>query len=248
MKIIDGHSSYRWVYLLRFKSEAFEKFKEWKLVAERMTGLKVRKLVSDGGGEYGNKVFGDFLRAEGITHNFIAPHNPQQNPIPEQGNRTTSEKARTMLTHASMPAYMWGAAVLSAVYLENRTISKACGGKTPFEVFTGEILLVGHIRIFRCATYRHLIVVREGKIGPRAENLVLVGYVEGMKNYPLFNPTTGTNKTSHEVKFDEGSFPFQELRGNETCKVVPFSEEEILGRPPLLSGFEIQRLLLLSLL
>lgn len=82
-----------------------------------------------------------------------------------------------------MPSYMWGAAVIAAVYLENRTVSKACNRKTPFEVFTGEVPSVGHIRIFGCAAYRHMVVGREGKFGPRAEKLVLVGYVEGMKNY-----------------------------------------------------------------
>lgn len=86
MKITDGYSSYRWVYLLRFKSEAFEKFKEWKLVAERMTGLKIKKIVSDGGGEYINKASGDLLRSEGIPHDFTAPHTPQQNAISERGN------------------------------------------------------------------------------------------------------------------------------------------------------------------
>lgn len=203
MKIVDGHSSYRWIYLLRFKNEAFVKFKEWKLSAERMSGLKVKKVVSDGGGEYVNNMFAEFLRGEGITHDFTAPHTPQQNSISERGNRTTNERARTMLHCASMPAYMWGEAVLSAVYLENRTVSKACDGMTPFEALTGEIPSVGHIRIFGCAAYRHLVVGRDGKFGPRAKKLILVGYVEGMKNYRLFNPSTGAISTSHDVRFDE---------------------------------------------
>lgn len=234
MKITDGHSSYRWVYLLKFKSKAFVKFKEWNLSAERMSGMKVKKVVSNGGGEYVNKLFGDFLRSEGIIHDFTAPHTPQQNPISERGNRTTNERARTMLHCASMPAYMWGAAVLSAVHLENRTVSKACDGMTPFEALTGEVPSVGHIRNFGCTAYRHVVVGRDGKFGPRAEKLVLVGYVEGMKNYRLFNPSTGVIITSHNVCFDEKSFPFQELLGEKSSIVVHFQEEEVLTRAPLI--------------
>lgn len=51
-----------------------------------MTGLKMKKLVSDGGGEYINKAFREFFEDEGITHDFTAPHTPQQNPIAKQGN------------------------------------------------------------------------------------------------------------------------------------------------------------------
>lgn len=233
MKITDGCSSYRWIYLLRFKSEALEKLKEWKLQAEKLTGLKVRRIISDGGGEYVNKLFDEFVRSEGITHQYTAPHTPHQNPISERGNRTTNEKARTMLHRASMPAYMWGAAVLAAVYLENRTVSKACGGKTPFEALSGKAPSVGHLRVFGCAAYRHIVHGRDGKFGPRAEKLVLVGYVEGMKNYRLFNPLTGAIVTSHDVRFDEDAFPFKELSGDAGLTIVPFNEEEVLGRAPL---------------
>lgn len=139
-----------------------------------------------------------------------------------------------MLHRASMPAYMWGAAVLSAVYLENRTVSKACDGMTPFESFTGKVPSVGHIRIFGCAAYRHIIHGRDGKFGPKAEKLVLVGYVEGMKNYRLYNPTTGAIITSHDVRFDEASFPFMDMSNDATVTIRTFNEEEILGRAPLI--------------
>lgn len=36
------------------------------------------------------------------------------------------------------------------------------------------------------------------------------------------------------MKFDEAMFPFQELLGEASCKVMPFNEEEILGRVPLI--------------
>lgn len=100
--------------------------------------MEVKDFVSEGVGKYVNHLFSIFLKEEDITHNFTAPHTPQKISISERGNRTTNEKERTMLHRASMPTYMWGTAVLSAVYLKNRTVSKACGGITPFESLTGE--------------------------------------------------------------------------------------------------------------
>nr|GFD47609.1 retrovirus-related Pol polyprotein from transposon TNT 1-94 [Tanacetum cinerariifolium] len=41
-----------WVYLLRFKHEAFEKFKEWKQLIENQTGRTVKKLRTDNGLEF----------------------------------------------------------------------------------------------------------------------------------------------------------------------------------------------------
>jgi hypothetical protein len=49
---IDDHSKKVWVYFLRQKSEVYEVFKKWKAMVENKTGLKVKKLRSDNGGEY----------------------------------------------------------------------------------------------------------------------------------------------------------------------------------------------------
>ena len=63
---------------------------------------------------------------------------------------------------------------------------RAAEGKTPYEVLTGTVPSVGHLRVFGCAAYKHIIQGRDGKFGPRAKKLIFVGYVEGMKNYRLF--------------------------------------------------------------
>ena len=49
---IDDRSHYKHCYILKKKSEAFERFKEYKVLVERETGMKIGKLRTDGGGEY----------------------------------------------------------------------------------------------------------------------------------------------------------------------------------------------------
>ena len=46
-----------WVYFLKQKSEAFEAFKKFKAAVEKESGLKIKDLRSDRGGEFTFKEF-----------------------------------------------------------------------------------------------------------------------------------------------------------------------------------------------
>ena len=48
---IDDSTRKVWVYFLKNKSDVFETFKKWKAMVEKETGLKVKCLRSDNGGE-----------------------------------------------------------------------------------------------------------------------------------------------------------------------------------------------------
>ena len=61
------------------------------------TGLKIKTLRTDGGGEYTSAKFENFLKQKGIRHEISAPYSPQQNGVAEQMNRTLVESARSML-------------------------------------------------------------------------------------------------------------------------------------------------------
>ena len=47
---------------LKQKSEAFEKFKEWKVLVETQTNRKVRKLITDNGLEFCFEEFNQFCK------------------------------------------------------------------------------------------------------------------------------------------------------------------------------------------
>nr|GFC68492.1 retrovirus-related Pol polyprotein from transposon TNT 1-94 [Tanacetum cinerariifolium] len=67
LSIVDDYSRRVWVYLLRFKHEAFEKFKEWKQLVENQTGRKVKKLRTDNGLEFCNREFMQLCIESGIA-------------------------------------------------------------------------------------------------------------------------------------------------------------------------------------
>jgi len=65
MTFIDDYSRKTWVYFLKNKSEAFEKFEEFKALAEKQSGHFIKVLRMDKGGEYVSKEFMNFYKYEG---------------------------------------------------------------------------------------------------------------------------------------------------------------------------------------
>ncbi|KAK4381251.1 Retrovirus-related Pol polyprotein from transposon TNT 1-94 [Sesamum angolense] len=64
---IDDHSQYGYVYLMRYKSKDFVRFKEFRLEVENQTGRKIKTLWSDRGGEYLSGEFIDYLKENDIV-------------------------------------------------------------------------------------------------------------------------------------------------------------------------------------
>lgn len=90
----DDYSRKTFAYVLKKKSDAFAKFKEFKNLVEKQTGQTIKCLRTDNGGEYMDGEFESFLKDCGIVHQSTVPHNPEQNGRAERMNRTIMDKAR----------------------------------------------------------------------------------------------------------------------------------------------------------
>ena len=66
------------------KSEAFEKFKEFKAEVVNHRGRSIKSLRSDYRGEYLLGEFRQFLEDHGITSQLATPDQPQQNVVAER--------------------------------------------------------------------------------------------------------------------------------------------------------------------
>jgi transposase InsO family protein len=130
---IDDPTRHTDEYILKFKSEAIEKFKEWKALREKQSGKQVMRFRTDGGGEYTSKKFAEYLKSEGILKEATTPYTPQSNGVVERVNRTMMERVRCILDHAGLSKTYWAIAVSVAVYLKNRTPMRSVVGKTPYE-------------------------------------------------------------------------------------------------------------------
>jgi len=67
ISFVNDFSRKLWVYFLKYKSEVFKKFKEWKTLVEHQTGKIVKNLRTDNGLKYCNHEFTNFCKQNGIA-------------------------------------------------------------------------------------------------------------------------------------------------------------------------------------
>ncbi|KAL0327884.1 UNVERIFIED_CONTAM: hypothetical protein Scaly_2221000 [Sesamum calycinum] len=84
----DVHSRYGYVYLMRYKIEAFGRFNEYRFEVENQTGYKIKALQLDRGGEYLSGEFIDYLKENEILSQWTPPGMPQLNGVAERRNQT----------------------------------------------------------------------------------------------------------------------------------------------------------------
>ncbi|KAL0290850.1 UNVERIFIED_CONTAM: Retrovirus-related Pol polyprotein from transposon TNT 1-94 [Sesamum calycinum] len=101
------HSRYGYVYLMRYKSEAFGRFKEYRLEVEKQTGHKIKALRSDRGGEYLSGEFIDYLKENGILSQWTPLGTSQLNGVAERRNQTLLDIVRSMMSFTKLPLSFW---------------------------------------------------------------------------------------------------------------------------------------------
>ena len=163
-----------WVYILKHKGEVLQRFQEWKALVEKSSGRKIKTLRSDNGGEYTSAEFSSYLAKEGIKHELTIPHTPQQNGVAKRLNRTLIKGVHTMLADSKLPHRFWAEALSTAVYLRNRSPTKALEGVTPHEAWSGTKPDVSSLCVFGCSAYAHVPKAERRKLDSKTRKCVLV--------------------------------------------------------------------------
>ena len=132
--------STRWshVKLLHGKDDTFDAYIEFEAWADTQHGAKIKRLRSDRGGEYLSTEFSNHLKSKGTERRLTMHDTPEHNGVAESLNRRLLERVRAMLHHSGLPRFLWGEAILHAVWLKNCTSTRALKNLTPFEALTGK--------------------------------------------------------------------------------------------------------------
>jgi hypothetical protein len=147
--------------------------------------------------------FMSYCMNEGVQHHYSMPYSLQQNGVVEWRNQTVVGMARALLKQRGMPAVFWGKAVVMAVYILNRSPTKALNSRTSYEAWHGRKPAVSHLRVFgRLAFGKEFGHI--GKIDDRSTPGVFIGYAEGSKAYCILDPGTQHVRTTRDVVFNEG--------------------------------------------
>ena len=157
--IIDAHCGYIFIAILNKKSEAATQIMDSVRQAQTQTNRTLKHFHSDGGGEYHSNALLKFFKEQGTLVTTTTRNTPQHNGKAEVYNRMVLQTARAMLFHARLPVSFWKYAVLTAVYLLNRSVpsSHKKEHKTRIELFTGHKPSLSHLRVFGCNVQRQVL-------------------------------------------------------------------------------------------
>jgi hypothetical protein len=128
---------------------------------------------------------------------------------------TIRDNASTMMHNMSVPNAMWSCAVITAVYLRNRTFSCAVGpyGSVPLTLLTLVEPNASKFRVFGCTVFAKVPDKLRRKLGEKAFRGVMVSYPSNAPCSRVYNPVTRRIATSVHVMFKEiinGFQPFPE--------------------------------------
>nr|GFA03672.1 copia protein [Tanacetum cinerariifolium] len=150
-----------------------------------------------------NKTLAKFFDEVGITHQFSAARMPQQNGVVERRNRTLVEAARTMLTFANLPSFLWAKAIATACFTQNRSIIHKHFDKTPYELINKRKPNSKFFRVFGCRCYLLNDYEDVGKLKAKRDIGVFVGYSKESAAFRIYNKRTRKIHERVNVNFDE---------------------------------------------
>jgi histone deacetylase 1/2 len=210
--LIDDYSKFTWIYLLKKKSDVFQKFCDFQHHVERLFGKKIIAMQTDWRGEY--QRLNSFFQKVGISHHVSCPHAHQQNGSAERKHRHIVEVGLSLLAYASMPLKFWDETFLTAVYLINRLPSRVIESQTPMERLFGDKGDYSFLRIFGCACLPNLLPYNKHKLEFHSKQCVFLGYNILHKGYKCLGIPTGRVYISRDIVFDESVFSFASLHSN----------------------------------
>ena len=140
------------------------------------TGLKVKCLRSDNGGEYINGRFSEYYVAQGIRMEKIIPRTPQQNGVAKRMNKTLNERTRSMKLHVGLPKIFWADAVSTATYLINQRPSVPMKFRLPEEVWSGKEVKFSNLKVFGCVSFVHINFDARSKLNAKSKICFFIGY------------------------------------------------------------------------
>jgi hypothetical protein len=181
---LDDFSGWTHLCFLKQKSQQLKAFKGFQMAFERQLGVKIKRLRTDGGGEYSGNQAQEYLSENGIKWERSAPRTQQQNGRAERLNRTIMEMSRCLLIDARLPHGYWQYAATMAAYIRNRTPTSSNEDMaTPFELLWDKKPDLCQLPLFGAKAQVHVPDALRGKLDDKAEDCIFLGFAEGAKAF-----------------------------------------------------------------
>ncbi|GJY90613.1 retrovirus-related pol polyprotein from transposon TNT 1-94 [Tanacetum coccineum] len=126
-----------------------------------------------------------------------------QNGVVERRNHTLIEAARTMLIYAKASLFLWAEVVATACYTQNRSSIRLRHGKTPYELLHDKLPDLLFFHVFGALCYPTNDSENLGKLQPKADIGIFIGYAPTKKAFRIYNRRTRRIIKTIHVDFDE---------------------------------------------
>nr|GEU61337.1 hypothetical protein [Tanacetum cinerariifolium] len=150
-----------------------------------------------------SEVIISFIKKTQVNLQLQVQQRPQQNGVVERRTRTLVEAARTMLTFANLPLFLWAKAIATACFTQNRSIIHKRFDKTPYELMKKGKPNIKFFRVFGCRCYLLNDYEDVGKLKAKGDIGVFVGYSKESAAFRIYNKRTRKIHESVNVNFDE---------------------------------------------
>nr|GEU55017.1 hypothetical protein [Tanacetum cinerariifolium] len=175
-----------------------------KVLMERIRlKVPVRRIKTDNGTEFVNQTLHEYYKQVSISHETSIAHSPQQNGVIERRNCTLIKAARTMLIYARASLFLWAEVVTTVCYTQNRSIIRLRHGKTPYELLHDKLPDLSFFYIFGAPCYLTNDSENLGKLQPKADIGIFIGYAPIKKAFWIYNRRTRRIIKTIHVNFDE---------------------------------------------
>nr|GFA05016.1 retrovirus-related Pol polyprotein from transposon TNT 1-94 [Tanacetum cinerariifolium] len=188
--IVDDYSRFTWVKFLRSKDETSDFIiKFLKMIQVRLKVL-VRCIRTDNGTEFINHTLRDYYEEVGISHETSVARSPQQNGVVERQAITTS------------------------CFTQNRSIIRLQHGKTPYELLHSKLPDLSFFYVFGALCYPTNDSENLGKLQPKANIGIFIGYAPTKKAFRVYNRRTRRIVETIHVDFNELTAMASEYRSS----------------------------------
>nr|GEU83358.1 integrase, catalytic region, zinc finger, CCHC-type, peptidase aspartic, catalytic [Tanacetum cinerariifolium] len=138
-----------------------------------------------------------------ISHQTSVAQTPQQNGVVERRNQNLVEAAHTMLIFSKAPLFLWVEAVATACYTQNRSLIRKRHNKTPYELFHDQKSDLFYLYVFGALCYLINDSEDMGKLKPKADIGIFIGYAPAKKAYRIYNKRTRLIIETIHIDLDE---------------------------------------------
>ncbi|GJW10580.1 retrovirus-related pol polyprotein from transposon TNT 1-94 [Tanacetum coccineum] len=108
-----------------------------------------------------------------------------------------------MLIFSKYPLFLWAEAVATACYTQHCSLIHTRYNKTPYELLRNRKLELKYLHIFCALCYPTNDFEDLGKLQPKADIGIFIGYSPSKKAYQIYNKRTRQIMETMNVQFDE---------------------------------------------